>query len=130
MRLANEPWEAHAMPDRVAEPDRAPRFDCAIIEPSKLKDYLLSPAHPVGRFKATVFAALGYTQDEWQRLERDLLAMARTQPPVAGQRSPYGQKYEVSGILQGPSGRSGRFVSVWLVPSGEVVPRLVTVFAG
>lgn len=107
-----------------------PNAHRATIAPAKVKDYLLSPAHPVGRFKAAVFAALGYTQDHWQVLERDLLLMARTNPAFAGEPSPYGQKYEVGGILEGPSGRRARFVAVWLIRSGEDVPRLVTVFPG
>lgn len=107
-----------------------PNSERAIVEPSKVRDYLLSPAHPVGRFKAAVFAALGYTHEQWETLQADLLAMGRTNSAVAGQVSFYGQKYEVSGILMGPSGRSGRFVSVWLVPTGDDVPRLVTVFPG
>jgi hypothetical protein len=117
------------MPDS-AEPADTPRFDQAIIEATKVRDYLLSPAHPVGRFKATVFAALGYTQDDWKLLAGDLLEMARTNPAVPGQSSAYGRKYEVSGILKGPFGRSARFVSVWLVRSGEDLPRLITVFPG
>lgn len=107
-----------------------PNCERAIVEPSKVRDYLLSPAHPIGRFKAVVFAALGYTQDQWEILQRDLLAMARTIPAVQGQLSPYGQNYELNGILTGPSGRSGMFVSVWLVSAGDEVPRLVTVFPG
>tara|TARA_R110001599_G_scaffold167957_4_gene357779 strand:- start:270 stop:599 length:330 start_codon:yes stop_codon:yes gene_type:complete len=107
-----------------------PNFERAIVEPSKVRDYLLSPAHPVGRFKAVVFAALGYTQDHWELLQIDLLTMGASNPAVLGQVSPYGQKFEVSGILVGPSGRSGTFVSVWLVPTGDEIPRLVTVFPG
>jgi hypothetical protein len=107
-----------------------PNADRATIEPSKVRDYLLSPAHPIGRFKAAVFAALGYTHADWERLENDLLLMARANPAIPGQLSAYGQKYEVSGILVGPSGRSGKFVAVWLVPFGEDVPKLVTVFPG
>lgn len=107
-----------------------PNCDRAFIDPGKLTDYLLSPAHPIGRFKAAVFSALGYTQGEWEILERDLLAMARTNPAVPGQPSAYGQKYEVSGILQGPSGRSGRFVAVWLIPAADDAPRLVSVIPG
>ena len=107
-----------------------PNCDRAFIDPSKLTDYLLSPAHPIGRFKAAVFMALGYTQDQWEVLEGDLLSMARANPAIPGQPSAYGQKYEVSGILKGPSGRSGRFVSIWLIPAGEDAPRLVTVIPG
>ena len=49
-----------------------PDWEKAEIYPSKVRDYLLSPTHPVGRFKAPFFAALGYTQDEWNVLQDDL----------------------------------------------------------
>jgi len=43
---------------------KLPNADQAFIDPAKLRDYLLSPTHPVGRFKAPFFAAMGYTQTE------------------------------------------------------------------
>lgn len=49
-----------------------PGADHAVIEPLKLRDYFLSPAHPVGRFKAAFFASLGYTQETWGALSADL----------------------------------------------------------
>jgi hypothetical protein len=36
-----------------------PEGSRAVIEPAKLRDYLLSSSHPVGRFKAVFFHALG-----------------------------------------------------------------------
>ena len=42
--------------------------------------------------------------------------------------SPYGQKYEVGGFLQGPTGREAPVVTVWIVLRGEDVPRLVTAY--
>jgi hypothetical protein len=53
-----------------------PNAKRALVAPNKVRDYLLSPSHPVGRFKAAVFAALGYTQENWERLRDDLLAIA------------------------------------------------------
>lgn len=44
---------------------KLPERDRAIIDAEKLRDYLLSPSHPVGRFKAAFFASLGYTQANW-----------------------------------------------------------------
>ena len=44
--------------------------------------------------------------------------------------SDYGQKYLVRGILEGPSERSAEVVTVWIILSGEVVPRFVTAFPG
>ena len=34
----------------------------AIVDGAKVHDYLLSPEHPVGRFKAVFFGTLGYTR--------------------------------------------------------------------
>lgn len=98
----------------------------AFVAPNNVRDYLLSPSHPVGRFKATVFAALGYTQENWETLRDDILVIARTGGAAPGQPSAFGQKVEVNGILVGPSGRSGEFTTVWLLRTGEDFPRFVT----
>jgi hypothetical protein len=105
-----------------------PNPERAFVAPNKVRDYLLSPSHPIGRFKATVFAALGYTQENWERLRDDLLAIARSGTASAAQSSQFGQKFEVGGILVGPSGRSGEFTTVWLVRAGEDFPKFVTAF--
>jgi hypothetical protein len=44
--------------------------------------------------------------------------------------STFGQKYEVNGILRGPSGREARVTTIWIVKNGEDFPRLVTVYPG
>ena len=49
-----------------------PKAEQAIIEERKVRDYLLSPTHPIGHFKAILFAWLGYSQEHWSRLEHDL----------------------------------------------------------
>jgi len=105
-----------------------PAVERAHIDPAKVRDYLLSPIHPVGRFKAVVFQALGYRAEEWEKLRDDLLALARTTEAIPGQASTFGQKYEASGTLRGPNGREARFTSVWLAPAGEEAPRFITAF--
>jgi hypothetical protein len=107
-----------------------PNRESAVVDPIKVREYLLSSAHPVGRFKAIVFLALGYTAEGWQQLQADLLAMARTEEARPGQASIYGQKYEVSGILRGPNGRQSRIITIWLVATGESAPRFITAFPG
>ena len=37
-----------------------PWHERAIVEPEKIRDYLLSRAHPVGRIKAAFFESLGF----------------------------------------------------------------------
>ncbi len=91
---------------------KLPRADRAVLDPEKVRDYLLSTSHPVGRFKARFFFNLGYTSSEWEKLEFDLRNLAITEDAVLGQESPYGQKYEVHGSLKGPSGKMVEIVTV------------------
>ena len=102
----------------------------AVVEPGKVRDYLLSPSHPVGRFKAVVFLALGYTQANWEKLRNDLLAIARAGEAVPAEPSAYGQKYEVGGKLTGPNGQVRYFKTIWLVESEKSVPRFLTAYPG
>jgi hypothetical protein len=83
-----------------------PNSERAFIDPSKVRDYLLSASHPIGRCKANVFAALGYTRENWQGLRDDWLHLAQAGMASPSQPSSFGQKFEVSGNLVGPSGRS------------------------
>ncbi|MFQ5740897.1 MAG: DUF6883 domain-containing protein [Acidobacteriota bacterium] len=109
---------------------KLPSRERAVIEPAKVRDYLLSASHPVGRFKAAFFASLGYTSANWHRLEANLRDLAVSGDAEPGQDSPYGQKYEIRGTLKGPSGKSAEIVTVWIILSGGDVPQFVTAFPG
>lgn len=99
-----------------------------MIDESKVRDYLLSPSHPVGRFKAAFFAAFGFTHDAWLELSRGLARLAAEGEAMKTETTAFGQKYEVRGNLTSPSGRSVSVVTVWIVRVGETVPRFVTAF--
>jgi hypothetical protein len=109
---------------------RLPFAERAVVDPEKVRAYLLSPTHPVGRFKAVFFAALGYTDENWVELQRDLLRIALQDAAVQGKFSRFGNKYEVPARLTGPSGRSAAIVTVWMIRHGEAIPRLVTAMPG
>jgi Domain of unknown function (DUF6883) len=97
----------------------------AVIPPAKLRDYLLSTAHPDGRSKAVFLAQLGYSRDAWQTLERDLRTQLAS-PAEPGGSSPYGKKYEILGMLTGPNGTGAWVRTVWIILTGETRARLVT----
>ena len=109
---------------------KLPEAQRAVIAPAKIRDYLLSPSHPVGRFKAPFFTSLGYTTADWRRLEQDLLTLAVSGDAEPGRESPYGQKYEIRGILNGPSQKSAGVLTVWIVRFESDVPEFVTAFPG
>ncbi len=82
---------------------KLPAAERAVIEPAKIRNYLLSASHPVGRFKAPFFASLGYTSANWRRLEAGLRDLAVRGDAEPGWDSPYGRKYTIRGTLTGPS---------------------------
>lgn len=108
---------------------RLPNSDYASIPAEKLRDYLLSPFHPIGRFKARFFNALGYYSDEWPLLEQDIRTLLGGDAAKT-ERTSYGQKYEVYGTITGPSDRTAQIVTVWIVLHGERIPRFVTAYPG
>lgn len=109
---------------------RLPNADKAIIPVEKLRDYLLSPHHPVGKFKAAFFASLGYTEEDWTKLEEDLRSQHLVLDAEEQERTLYGRKFVIVGPLTGPSERTALVVSVWVIPSGEESPRFVTAYPG
>ncbi|MCZ6760265.1 MAG: hypothetical protein O7D29_07835 [Gemmatimonadetes bacterium] len=92
--------------------------------------YLLSSSHPVGRFKARFFEALGYTADQAERLEQDIRNLLLSSDPRLREKTEFGQKYEVRGVITGPQNRSVELVTVWIVLPSEEVPRFITAYPG
>jgi len=104
------------------------KADRAVIDAAKIRDYLLSEMHPVGRFKAAFFSALGYSTDRWELLCDDLLALARAGSVTSEKPRPFGRTFEVDGMLTGPTGRSADVRTVWIVRTTEDIPRFVSAF--
>jgi hypothetical protein len=98
-----------------------PEADRAVIKPEKVRDYLLSTKHTVGRFKAAFFARLGYSRPQWQQLQGDIRGIAQIGTAVEGQPS---------GILRGPSGRQASVKTIRIFKHGEDFQTLVTVYPG
>lgn len=107
---------------------KLPGAEQAVIGREKIRDYLLSASHPIGRFKAAFFRSLGYSTADWRRLEIDLGRLASAGDATRGQQSAYGTKYEVRGMLGIDPRREAEVVTVWIVLADEVVPRFLTRF--
>lgn len=109
---------------------RPPGVERAVVETAKVRDYLLSDSHPVGRFKAAFFLTLGYSPTRWEALAADLQSHLMSNDAVATDHNEYGQKYEVRGRVESPTGKAAVLVAVWIVLRREDFPRFVTAFPG
>ncbi|MDI6784337.1 MAG: hypothetical protein QME64_09625 [bacterium] len=106
-----------------------PNHEYAIISLVKLRDYILSPFHPIGKFKAKFFEQAGYTQESWEILEKDIREQHLTQEAKEVNPSPFGKKYIITAPLKGPS-TVIIITSVWIILTGEEIPRLITLIPG
>lgn len=108
---------------------KLPNPEKAVIADEKIRDYLLSESHPIGRFKASLFRGLGYRQSDWDRLRADLKEFL-TEEATPRESTTYGQKYEIRRQLLGPNGKSIYLVAAWIVLWNEDFPRFVTAYPG
>lgn len=108
---------------------KLPNTDKAVVPETKIRDYLLSTTHPIGRFKSMVFHDLGYSSDSWHTLHNDLKGFLHLDATLKEQTE-YGSKYEIRGSITGPTGKSATLVTAWIVRAGEDFPRFVTAYPG
>lgn len=107
---------------------RLPNADRAEVNPRKLTDYCLSPTHPVGKLKATVFrSALGISATEAEILRQLLLDAAATGEAVAERTDEFGERFRIDFEATTEVG-SATVRSAWIVRTGEDFPRLTTCY--
>ena len=73
---------------------KIPNPEKAIVSQRKILDYLLSVTHPIGRFKAKIFADLGYGGNRWIELRKDLAGFL-DMPAIRKENGKYGGKHEI-----------------------------------
>jgi len=122
--LGYHPSESRAIIEQV----KLPNGHHAIVDDAKLLDYVLNPAHPVGRHHAALFQRLlGITRDHYLALKNALLEGATDLEVQPGQPSRYGSKYEMRLSLEGTEGTKV-VLAIWLIEAGDDRPRLVTCY--
>ncbi len=105
-----------------------PNREYACVPPEKLTRYLLSETHAVGKEKARLFRAHGFTVETAHLLEQGLLSIARAEDVAEEVASPHGTKYVVAGILTTPEGSILRLRTVWIIEADDPRPRFVTAY--
>ena len=91
---------------------KIPNADKAVIAKDKLCDYLLNPAHRRGGSKAKLLLSMGYSRDDWQRLQTDLRIHHLAAEVDCETDSDYGHRYEIVAALPDIGGGCVLFRSV------------------
>ena len=103
-----------------------PNKSRAYISISKITDYLLSETHIVGKSKAKFFRSFGFDETNVSQFEHGLIHIAQTESITETTKTIYGKKYVIDGELETPSGDMIRLRTVWIIETGDDIPRLVT----
>ena len=84
----------------------------AKVPDEKLLEYALNPEHRVGKEKAKVFKeALGYTQDNYERLKAAILENYNEDELVFKGESQYGKRYEQIMDITGINGKTAKVLT-------------------
>jgi hypothetical protein len=106
-----------------------PFAERAVLDRRKVDEYLLAERHPVGRHKARVFRALGYSTATADQLIEDLLAVARNGHVVAISNTGFGLRYIVDAAVTTPAGSAVVIRTCWIIPHRTSTPQFVTAYA-
>jgi uncharacterized protein DUF6883 len=107
---------------------KLPNAHMAIVERTKVCEYLLNTAHPFGESKARFFQQFGFTLSAWEVLAVALKEHGAENEVLKSKDTGFGPRYEVEGELPAPDGRRPRVRTVWQVDVDQEAPRLITAY--
>jgi hypothetical protein len=103
-----------------------PHGDQAILDIRKIEDYCINASHPRGRHKARVFReALGLQRSDAAWLRDVLLEAARSSEASPVAVDSWGTHWRLDVAIRRQR-KSAVVRSIWIVRTGESVPRFVT----
>ena len=94
---------------------KLPNRENAVVSAAKIKKYLLSETHPDGKHKAKFFQAFGFSLNDCQALDHAMRQHIADHEVAKIERSFFGTRYVVEGIMMAPDGRSPLIRTVWFV---------------
>ena len=107
---------------------KLPNSEYAWVPREKITDYLLVTGHEQGGSKADFFIKSGFSVEQWERLERALIAHGVNNEVVNVESAEYGMKYVIEGDFETPNGNPLYVRSIWQIDWGTEFPRLVTAY--
>ena len=105
---------------------KLPGSENAEVGETKIVRYLLSTTHRAGKSKAGFFTEFGFSADRWEVLDRALRQHAMDNEIALEQRTVFGTRYVIDGLLQAPDGRLLNVRAAWFIDKEGDAPRFIT----
>ena len=107
---------------------KLPDKEKAYIPLLKIRDYLLSETHPIGRSQAKFFRSLGFNETNINLLKQGLLNITYTEDVKESVSTMHGVKYVIDGLLYTPEEKAIKVRTIWIIDKGQTRPRFVTTY--
>ncbi|MBC7571069.1 MAG: hypothetical protein H7319_15230 [Spirosoma sp.] len=107
---------------------KLPNCEQAEVPDRKLTAYLLDANHPQNKGKADFYELAGYRKQNTDALKTALLELITLADVTKGIETGFGSRYVIGGRLPCPNGKSYPLRTVWFIPNGETIPKLVTAY--
>jgi hypothetical protein len=107
---------------------KIPNNKQSMVAENKITDYLLSETHEIGKHKADFFKSFGFNSIDIAQLKNSLIQHSIDRDIEETKNSVFGVKYELKCAIKTPDERNPCIVTVWIVETGNEVPKLVTAY--
>jgi hypothetical protein len=105
---------------------RVPGIERAEISEAKIVRYLLSTTHRAGKSKAIFFMEFGFDPQRWEELAIALKEHAINNEITREEKTIFGTRYVVEGLLRAPDGTSLNVRTAWFMDDDGEIPRFIT----
>jgi hypothetical protein len=105
-----------------------PNKSNSYVSIGKITDYLLSETHAAGKSKAKFFRSFGFDDTNVSQFQQGLIRIAQTELVIEITETAHGKKFVMDGELETPKGDKIHLRTVWIIETGDSVPRLVTAY--
>ncbi len=105
---------------------KLPYVEKAEVPEAKVVRYLLSTTHRGGKSKASFFMEFGFDPDRWEELARALRQQAMDNEISLEEKTTFGIRYVIEGLLKAPDGTWLNVRSAWFIDNNGDSPRFIT----
>jgi len=105
---------------------KLPGIERAKVGETKIVKYLLSTTHRAGKSKAAFFMEFGFDPERWEELDRALRQHAMDNEIAREEKTSFGTRYVIDGLLPAPDGRMLNIRAAWFIDNIDDAPRFIT----
>ncbi len=105
---------------------KLPYVEKAEVPEAKVIRYLLSATHRAGKSKASFFMEFGFDPGRWEELARSLKQHAMDNEISLEEKTIFGTRYVIDGLLKAPDGTWLNVRSAWFIDNEGDAPRFIT----